>query len=131
MIKIHELNHALLHVRDLDRSSHFYGSIIGLPRLPRPAFDFPGAWFSVGRQELHLIGDPQLKAASREHHHFAMRVDDTSATRAELEAKGITNLRGPSPRPDGAMQLFLTDPDGYVVEFFSAPPERDTASPMT
>ena len=121
MIHVHELNHALVHVRDLDRSIHFYGSIIGLPRLPRPRFDFPGAWFAVGRQELHLIGDPHLEPATRHHHHFALRVDDPWAVRAELEAKGVKDLRGPSPRPDAAMQLFLTDPDGYVVEFFSAP----------
>jgi lactoylglutathione lyase len=124
MIHVHELNHVLLNVRDLARSIHFYGSIVGLSRLPRPAFDFPGAWFSVGLQELHLIGDPELEPASRHHHHFAMRVDDPTAVRAELETKGVTELRGPSPRPDGAMQLFVLDPDGYLVEFFSSPPKR-------
>ena len=60
MIHIHELNHVLLNVRDLDASVHFYGTILELPRLPRPAFNFPGAWFAAGKQDIHLIGDPNL-----------------------------------------------------------------------
>src|SRR4029453_1577649 len=103
---------------------HFYRDMLGLKQLPRPNFDFPGAWFALGNQELHLIGDSRLSATNRTHHHFALLVDDPAQTRRELEARGSTLLRGPSPRPDGAMQLFVTDPDGYVIEFMSAPPPR-------
>jgi catechol 2,3-dioxygenase-like lactoylglutathione lyase family enzyme len=122
MIHVHELNHVLLHVGDLDASVLFYGTVLELPRLPRPAFGFPGAWFALGQQELHLIGDPELARASRYNCHFALRVDDPFAVRATLESKGLRGLQGPSPRPDGAMQLFLPDPDGYIIEFFSSPP---------
>ena len=118
-IRIHELNHVALHVRDLDASVHFYGEVLGLPQLPRPAFDFPGAWFAFGKQELHLISDTALTPAVRRHHHFALLVDDTFAAKAELTAKGISEFRGPSPRPDGPMQLFFNDPDGYVIEMYT------------
>ena len=124
MIHIHELNHVLLNVRDLEASVRFYGTVLELPRLPRPAFDFPGAWFAAGKQDIHLIGDPKLTPASRHHHHFAFRVDDPFAVRAILEAKGLRGMQGPSPRPDGAMQLFLADPDGYIIEFFAFPPRQ-------
>lgn len=121
-ITIKELNHVMLRVRDLDASIHFYGEILALRRIARPAFDFPGAWFALGAQELHLIGDPALSVSSRTHHHFAVLVDDPAAARRELERKGWTKLRGPAPRPDGAMQLFVSDPDGYMIELMSAPP---------
>ena len=122
-VPIHELNHVMIRVRDLEESVRFYGEILGLRPIPRPAFDFPGAWFALGRQELHLIGDPQraLPHAGNPHH-FALRVDDPTAARREIEARGWTKLRGPSPRPDGAMQLFVTDPDGYLIELMSALP---------
>lgn len=117
-LKVQELNHVAIHVRDLDASIHFYENILELPRLPRPAFNFPGAWFALGSQELHLIADPDLNHASRRHHHFALLVEDAFAARAALAAKGVTGLEGPSPRPDGPMQLFFHDPDGYRIEMY-------------
>ena len=122
-IRIHELNHVALHVSDLDESMRFYGEVIGLPLLPRPDFNFRGAWFAFGSQELHLIEQTDLPSEARPHHHFALLVDDTYAAKAELAAKGVTWFKGPGPRPDGAIQLFFTDPDGYLIEMYTAPPE--------
>jgi catechol 2,3-dioxygenase-like lactoylglutathione lyase family enzyme len=127
MLTIHELNHVMIRVRDLDASIRFYGDVLGLRRIPRPAFDFPGAWFALGQQELHLIGDPTLTTATRRHHHFALLVDDSGAARRELEERGWTELRGPQRRPDGAMQLFVTDPDGYMIELMAPPTNAPTA----
>ena len=117
-IKIHELNHVALHVRDLDASMHFYGTVLGLPQLPRPAFNFPGAWYALGSQELHLISDETLEPGAHPNHHFALLVDDAFAVKEELTAKGVTEFKGPSPRPDGPMQLFFYDPDGYMIECY-------------
>jgi catechol 2,3-dioxygenase-like lactoylglutathione lyase family enzyme len=120
-IEVRELNHVAIHVRDLARSSRFYGEVLGLPVIPRPAFDFEGAWFGLGKQELHLILDAKLSPGDKGHHHFALRVDDPFAAKAYLESRGVPELKGPKRRPDGAMQLFLSDPDGYRLELFSAP----------
>jgi lactoylglutathione lyase len=78
---IHELNHVAIHVADVARSVAFYQDVLRLEPLPRPAFDFPGAWFRLGTvQELHLIGRP-LTAVPPENsnNHFALRVDDIAA----------------------------------------------------
>lgn len=120
-IKIHELNHVALHVSDLDASIRFYRDVLGLPQIPRPAFDFAGAWFALGRQELHLISDPGLESARRRQHHFALEVDDSYAAKAELAEKGVILMEGPSPRPDGPLQLFFHDPDGYRIELYHWP----------
>ena len=116
---IHELNHVALHVRDLARSMRFYEDVMGLPKLERPAFPFPGAWYALGSQELHLIADETLEEAGpRRHHHFALLVDDIYAAKSELEARGVTVFDGPMRRPDGPMQLFFHDPDGYRIEVY-------------
>ena len=122
-IRIQELNHVALHVRDLQASIDFYQNVLGLPLIPRPAFNFPGAWFALGTQELHLISDETLEEGSREHHHFALLIDDADAAKAELAAKGMTEFRGPAPRPDGAVQLFIVDPDGYRIELCTPVPK--------
>ena len=121
-----ELNHVALHVADVEASVRFYRDVLGLPESPRPAFNFPGAWFRFGAtQELHLIGgrEEAVNGGSRGTH-FALRVASVEAVRAFLAAKGIEPARDPKLRPDGALQMFITDPDGHFIEFSEAPPAK-------
>ena len=120
-LAIGELNHVALHVRDLDASIHFYAEVLGLPRLPRPDFGFGGAWFAFGSQELHLITADPTDAIHGQSFHYALRVHDAYAASVTLQTRGVTEFRGPAPRPDGAVQIFLQDPDGYVIELVSFP----------
>lgn len=119
-MKITQLNHVAIHCADLDASVRFYRDVLGLPEIPRPAFNFPGAWFAIGPdgQELHLIARPPRETDSysipRERH-FAMAVDDAAAAEARLRAAGV-EFQPAKPRPDGVLQVFLRDPDGHVVE---------------
>jgi catechol 2,3-dioxygenase-like lactoylglutathione lyase family enzyme len=121
-MKILQLNHVALHTRDLASSCRFYGEVLGLEPMERPAFDFPGAWFRAGRdQEVHLIGRiPPAGHPPPHERHFAFRVDSIESARSRLEKLGL-EFRGPKPRPDGALQVFLRDPDGHEVELFEGP----------
>lgn len=119
-LAVQGLNHISLLVCDLDASVRFYGDVLGLPSLPRPDFDFPGAWFALGSQELHLIADPS-RWNGLPSFHFALQVEDANAAGGALTACGITDFQGPAPRPDGAVQVFFKDPDGNVIELVSFP----------
>ncbi len=110
-------NHIALEVLNVERSVQFYRTILGLRPMNRPAFDFPGAWFELGNTiELHLIGgkplDTKLNTRSN---HFAIEVQQLDAWQAWLEQNQVPCL-GRKIRPDGALQLYITDPDGYVIE---------------
>lgn len=121
-MKIHELNHVAIHVADVERSCEFYRTVLRLGQLPRPAFDFPGAWFRLGMdQELHLIGPrgESVLAGSRSNH-FALRVDDIAVCERHLQKIGA-EFRPKKQRPDGAWQIFLRDPDGHFIELFTPP----------
>ncbi len=123
-MNIRELNHVALLVADLPRSCEFYLHTLRLQPMPRPAFDFPGAWFRLGTtQELHLIGERvETVAAGTRSNHFALLIDDLDAWEKHLGSVGA-NFRPRKRRPDGAWQLFVTDPDGHVIELCTAPPQ--------
>jgi catechol 2,3-dioxygenase-like lactoylglutathione lyase family enzyme len=119
---IKELNHIALHTADLAASCRFYADILCLKTIPRPAFDFAGEWFRLGKQELHLIAGRTDKETIPNHRrrHFALQVESAEATIAYLEAKKVP-FEPPKLRPDGAIQIFLQDPDGHWIELCQLP----------
>lgn len=119
-MKFHELNHVAIHVEDVERSCAFYRDVLLLEPLARPAFDFPGAWFRLGVcQELHIIGNRRDPVLSHNRgNHYALRADNLAEWEAHFQSVGA-EYRPPRPRPDGALQIFLRDPDGHVIELFT------------
>jgi lactoylglutathione lyase len=121
-LAIKEINHVAIYVADVEKSVQFYEQVMRLQPLARPDFDFPGAWFRVGtHQELHLIGvrtEPVISGSRS--NHFALEVADLQAWESHLIQKKAS-YRPPKPRPDGILQLFVHDPDGYWIELFSKP----------
>src|SRR5687768_7134569 len=118
-----ELNHVAICANDVGKSREFYKNVLRLEEIPRPGFSFPGAWFRLGTsQELHIIGGEKVEAVppKTRDNHFALRVDDLEAWRKHLDALGIIR-RGPVKRPDGALQIFIADPDGHLIELFTGP----------
>lgn len=132
-MKILSLDHAALLIRDLERSRHFYGDVLGMEEIPRPrSFTFPGAWFRKGNAEVHLISEAEPGRVSQVHPgyrleeiargygaHIAFEVDNLEEAHQHLEANDVQVLGGPRPRGDGVIQLYVCDPDGYIVELFS------------
>jgi catechol 2,3-dioxygenase-like lactoylglutathione lyase family enzyme len=135
------LQHCGLVVSDLERSRRFYGGALGLEELPRPAnFTFAGAWFALGDTEIHLLAEADTTAragmpppgpglAGGLATHVALEVDDLPAWQARLGARGVAAASGPMPRGDGVDQLFVFDPDGYVVELFARTGADQAAAP--
>lgn len=122
-IRIRNLNHVSLQVKDVDKTIAFYRDVVGLPLLPRPDFKFRGAWFQIGGagQELHLIDGAGAPVSSTSRgDHFAIMVESLDDVEPILKANGV-KYTGPHHRPDGAKQIFADDPDGHVVEFCTAP----------
>jgi catechol 2,3-dioxygenase-like lactoylglutathione lyase family enzyme len=116
-MKMLALNHVALHVADVERSVAFYRDVLHLEPIPRPAFNFPGAWFRLGTdQELHLIGGREAQTQSHNRgNHWALQIDDMDAWENDLQSHGVAYLPRRT-RPDGALQIYLVDPDGHYIE---------------
>lgn len=129
-MKTTQLNHVALHVQDVEASCDFYRGILQLESLPRPDFDFPGAWFLLGiDQELHLIGGRERESIGHNRgNHYALMVDDIDTWEQHLIAHEVEYLPR-RIRPDGATQIFLKDPDGHVIELCTPPPPPGSPNP--
>jgi catechol-2,3-dioxygenase len=102
---------------------HFYGEILGLRELPRPAAlaDRPGLWYDLGGgQQLHLLeiaGD-----AASPSYHFGLLVPDLAALHVHLAAHTVP-VDDKRPFPDHHLiRALLHDPFGNAIELLQRTP---------
>jgi catechol 2,3-dioxygenase-like lactoylglutathione lyase family enzyme len=116
-MKITHCLHAALLVSDLERSEHFYGSVLGLEKVDR-ALRFPGAWYEVAGFQIHLmvanpkpgeLDNPEKWGRNR---HIAFSVASLEAAKERLLAHNCPIQTSAS----GRAALFTQDPDGNVIE---------------
>jgi len=119
------LHHASFTVSNIKSARRFYGDILGLEEIERPAMPIEGAWYQIGEAQIHLIAAPTgVDVGSRPAQinplagHTAFAIDDYVKTRDALRAKGIEVLE---TNPDRG-QMWVQDPDGNVLEFIVPPP---------
>jgi glyoxylase I family protein len=125
---VETLHHVSLPVSDLERSKEFYGDVLGLIEVERPPFDFPGAWFGLGGDRLHLIVDENStfrgeKGVDSRDIHCAVRVRSFRDALEFLRSKGYdekaTGLMEMKVSPHataGFPQIYILDPDRNVIE---------------
>lgn len=119
-INILSYNHVGLAVKDLKTSVVFYRDIIGLSPLDVPDNMLAiRRWFRVAPgQELHLLLGRENPVANNDKNgaHFSLSIPTNSADEIEafLKEKNVAYHR--QKRFDGAYQIYVTDPDGYVIE---------------
>ncbi|MFT5197016.1 MAG: catechol 2,3-dioxygenase-like lactoylglutathione lyase family enzyme [Candidatus Promineifilaceae bacterium] len=135
MINITRLHHVSICVRDMEASRHFYVDILGMEEVKRPdTFQFPGQWFRKNGYEIHTIsaevsgqipGDVENNIrAGRDitfARHFCFSVSGLNETIQTLHEHQIDIVAGPQPRGDGAVQIYIYDPDGHMVELVYEP----------
>lgn len=127
-IRVKSLDHVTIVVKDLKATHRFYVELLGMTEVQRPAFSFAGQWFQAGATLIHTIlefdGSDRAGVGGSSNsrgHHFAFLVDDAAAAARRVEESGIPFVSPPKRRPDGALQLFIRDPDGHLVELTSNP----------
>lgn len=113
------INHVSVHADDLEESVAFYEEVFGMERIPAPNFEAPVEWLQCGDQQLHLF-DRDVDAPV--YHHFGMTVENFEelfriAQERELFANwDDSGNPGVYSLPDGAVQVYLNDPAGNLIE---------------
>lgn len=128
--------HAMVRVRDLDASLHFYRNALGLVETRRK--DYPQGRFTLvylaapanpeAEVELTYNYDDEDYGGARNFGHLAFAVDDIYAACERLQEHGVTINRPPR---DGRM-AFVRSPDQISIELLQAgealPPKEPWAS---
>lgn len=126
-MKVHELGHLVLYVRDLDRSRRFYRDVLGFTPLPIEESAFPAAAFSSGRthHELLLIevgeqATPIPRGRRVGMYHFGLKIgtsdDDLREAIAVLRANDV-ELVGATDH-GVTHSLYILDPDANELELY-------------
>jgi lactoylglutathione lyase len=125
--------HAMVRVRDLDASLHFFRDALGLFETRRK--DYPQGRFTLVylgapanpevEVELTYNYDDEDYGGARNFGHLAFAVDDIYATCRRLQEHGVTIARPPR---DGRM-AFVRSPDAISIELLQAGEALPPAEP--
>jgi catechol 2,3-dioxygenase-like lactoylglutathione lyase family enzyme len=121
LITYEGIHHIGVNVTDLEKAKQFYRDVLCLQEIERPPFDFEGAWFTVGQQQIHLLVIPESqtirtdKSLSSREGHFALRINNYDETLHWLQSHNVCVLEKPDSK-SGFAQIFCADPDGNLIE---------------
>jgi catechol 2,3-dioxygenase-like lactoylglutathione lyase family enzyme len=116
------ISELVLEVADLEAARRFYRDVLGFEETLYGAGRDDRYWYLVGDSARLGLWTPQVGLAGGRggvHVHFAFNVPDAEIDRL------LERLRGNGPQVEGPVQLgpgralYVTDPDGNVVEFWS------------
>lgn len=120
---IHRLNHAVLYVRDVERSVAFYRDVLGFTAV----MSFPGAAFlrapaSTNDHDLGLFeigaaaGAPSAGRSTVGLYHLAWEVDTLAELRRVREALQAADALAGESDHGTTKSLYAKDPDGLEFE---------------
>jgi len=130
-LRIRELDHVVLRVRDVKASLAFYQDVLGLPLANyNEAISLWQLKCGTGMIDIQpLTGDSPLPEYGKRHlDHFCIGVDGRNLGEivAYLKAKGVEMIGEPMPRRGArgvGLSIYAVDPDGTVVEIKQDPDE--------
>lgn len=114
-VQVTGINHVVLHVTDLERSTRFYTELLGFE--DRNISDGPpgmrASFLLCGVQGLDLFEISEDAHGGREMNHMALNVavDDVDQLVALLTEAGV---EAPARTPRNS--VFIPDPDGHILE---------------
>jgi glyoxylase I family protein len=126
-IRVLELDHVVLRVRDQAVSRRFYEEVLGL-ELDHVNEAFRLVQLRAGRHLVDLLplppGEAPAPAARMDHVCLSIRCDDLRAAVQWLRARGVP-VEGEVARRRGAFgdgeSVYIQDPDGYRIELKPRP----------
>ena len=116
-MEISAIHHVTLIVDHLERAREFYTNVLGLEELPAFNLDFPTQFYRINpTQQLHITEWEDQRSFRG---HVCVQVRDFNTAFYTFKELGIIDSSPwgkPRRLPDGAMQMFIRDPSGNLIE---------------
>lgn len=124
MLSSIRINHIALLISDLEKGRDFYGRILRLQELKRPAFCIPGIWYQLGESQLHLmllegLATPQVHPNNitvQPHFSLFVSIEDYQGITESLFASGVKFVEEVPDMMSGSLQAFFFDQDANMIE---------------
>jgi len=118
-LPIRSLHHIAVATRNADSCKAFYIEVLGFRELPRPPFNFRGAWLYNFGFQIHVIehaefAPDQGAEISSYSDHLAFAVTNIEEAKSILGERGIPFRE--RVNAGGTQQVFFHDPDGHTIE---------------
>lgn len=137
MIRIRELDHVVLRVRDLETVRAFYCDVLGCTEFQRTPAEVGLLQLRAGRSVIDLVsvdgaigrqggGAPDPKGRNMDHFCLLVEGFDATALKAEFAGKGIkADIYPGRPGMSGSdASLYVRDPEGNTIELRDADQPR-------
>jgi len=127
---IKRIGHAAYHVEDMEKSLHFYCTVLGFKHAFELRKDTGEAWIEYIKvcdgQFIELFhggkNKPERVKNSIGYNHICLEVTDIREIASHLKANGIVLDVEPKMGKDGNYQCWAKDPDGNRIEFMQLEP---------
>ncbi len=121
------LNHLLIRARDVNATRDFYRDVLGLEQGARPPFPFKGYWMYIGDRAVVHLAEREPDAEGDDTgaiDHIAFEAAGLKEMLEKLDDLGIAARNRKVPG-QGLHQVFVTDPDGVMIELNYAAAEGE------
>jgi catechol 2,3-dioxygenase-like lactoylglutathione lyase family enzyme len=119
-----DLHHVAIKSKDLKATEKFYTKVLGMKKVARPDFPFPGIWLEMGETMFHIYGGNAAKTYQGDYKYDPSRAP---VDHVALRAKGFDKMkevckkhrctwRQNDIKDFKLWQLFVLDPSGVIIE---------------
>jgi catechol 2,3-dioxygenase-like lactoylglutathione lyase family enzyme len=104
-----------------DAAKHFYGVVMGLEEVAKPADSRGrgGAWYQLGPLQLHLSIEKPFDQNCVSKRHVCYTVSNLAAAEERFRSAGVEILPDDMPTP-GWSRFYVRDPGGNRLEIAQA-----------
>mgnify|MGYP001460320780 CR=1 FL=1 len=85
-----DLHHVAIKSKDLDETEKFYTKVLGMKKVARPQFKFPGVWLKMAETMFHIYGGDAAKTHAG---NYKYNVASSPVDHIALRAKGFDKMR--------------------------------------